>query len=446
MRANRAAALSGAITYEGGKAVSYLKPIQSLRRAVSTCMLWENTFYEKGSEIVSNIETLCKEVSIEELVALAIESRECLHLRHVPLFLGLQLARLHKGSIVGDTLARVIRRPDEATEFLSLWWKEGRGSTSRLSAQVKRALRLKFAVWDEYRLAKYSCSNSAVKLRDALFLSHAKPKDEEQSQLWKRLICGELQPPDTWEVSLSAGTDKKQTWERLISEKKLGYQALLMNLRNMLAVGVDSALIRAALTDGYSEQMFPYRFLAASRYAPQLADVLGDAMVKSAGSRDRLEGSTVLIVDVSGSMDSALSGKTEMSRIDAAGCLAVVIRECCEDARIFTFSNSVVEVPNYRGLSLVACVNNSQSHGGTELRKALETVKRAAPSVGRVIVVTDEQSQDGIADAWTKHSYLINVAPYKHGLDTSQGWNRISGWSDRVVDWIQTEERTEHAE
>ena len=74
-----------------------------------------------------------------------------------------------------------------------------------------------------------------MKLRDVLFLCHAKPKDEAQDATWKQLIGGTLPTPDTWEVALSSGADKKATWERLIAEKKLGALALLRNLRKIKA-------------------------------------------------------------------------------------------------------------------------------------------------------------------------------------------------------------------
>jgi hypothetical protein len=438
-------AVSTAHTHESGPA-GHQKPIEALLRAVSTCLLWENAFYEPGSAIAKNIEALCAQVSAEDLAAVAVEARQRLNLRHVPLFLVRQLAKLHRGPIVGDTLAAVLRRPDEATEFLALWWKDGRGDTAKLSAQVKRGLRLAFAGWDEYRLAKYAGAGDKVKLRDALFLCHAKPKDEEQAALWKRLVTGELEAPDTWEVALSGGADKRESWERLLREKKLGYQALLMNLRNLVAAGVDATIVREALLDGRGrEKMFPYRFLAAARHAPQFADVLSEAMVSSLSGHDPLAGDTALVIDVSGSMNDRLSARGDMLRLDAAGCLAVVLREIGSGGRVFTFSDAVVEVPNHRGLALCDAIVASQPHRGTYLRAALDAVRTAAPAVRRVVVVTDEQSHDGIATAWAPCSYLINVAPYKPGLDVSQGWRRISGWSDRVVDWMLIEERAESA-
>ena len=45
----------------------------------------------------------------------------------------------------------------------------------------------------------------------------------------------------------------------------------------------------------------------------------------------------------------------------------------------------------------------------------------------RVIVITDEQSHDGILPAWTKHAYVINVAPYKSGISNENGWMHIDG-------------------
>lgn len=97
-----------------------------------------------------------------------------------------------------------------------------------------------------YQLAKYNRRNP-VKLRDVLFLSHAKPKDDEQKAVWKQLVDGTLPSPDTWELELSAGKDKRETWTRILNEKKLGALALLRNLRNMTEAQVDDALIRSSL-------------------------------------------------------------------------------------------------------------------------------------------------------------------------------------------------------
>jgi 60 kDa SS-A/Ro ribonucleoprotein len=83
---------------------------------------------------------------------------------------------------------RVIQRADELAEFLAIYWAEGK---QPLSAQVKKGLAAAFVKFDEYALAKYDRAG-AVRLRDVLFLSHAKPVDAAQAELWKRLVENEL--------------------------------------------------------------------------------------------------------------------------------------------------------------------------------------------------------------------------------------------------------------
>ena len=191
--------------------------------------------------IAGRIRELVPKVAAEKVAALAVEAREKMKLRHAPLLLVREMARLatHR-QLVAETLLRVIQRADELSEFVALYWSDGK---QPLSAQVKKGLAAAFTKFDEYALAKYDRA-SPVKLRDVLFLCHAKPVDAAQAELWKRLVAGELATPDTWEVALSAGADKREAWERLLAENKLGALALLRNLRNMAEAKVDEELVR----------------------------------------------------------------------------------------------------------------------------------------------------------------------------------------------------------
>src|SRR5579871_3910342 len=226
-------------THEGAPAVSVNTELQ-LRRSVLACMLWEDEFYEDGVAIAGRIRELVPKVAAEKVAALAVEARTQMKLRHAPLLLVREMARLatHR-QLVAETLFRVIQRADELSEFVALYWSEGK---QPLSAQVKKGLAAAFTKFDEYALAKYNRA-APVKLRDVLFLCHAKPLDEAQAALWKRLVDDELATPDTWEVALSSGADKREVWERLLQEKKLGALALLRNLRNMADAKVEEALI-----------------------------------------------------------------------------------------------------------------------------------------------------------------------------------------------------------
>jgi 60 kDa SS-A/Ro ribonucleoprotein len=428
-------------TREGGRADPHMKPLVELERAVATCLLWENTFYENGSEIAKRIGELSRMVSPEDVAAVAIKARTDYKLRHVPLFLCLQLIAMTSGrkdGLASKTIARVIQRPDEMGELISLYRKDKRVP---LAGQLKKGLREAFGKFSAYQFEKWN-RDASVKLRDVMFLVSPKPtKDREQ--LYKAIAENQLQSADTWEVALSAGKDKKEVWERLLSEKKLGYMALLMNLRNMEQAHVDRGLIESVLLAGAPKsKALPFRFVSAAKHAPAFAQALSDSMLSALTEAQKLKGSTLLVVDVSGSMDAPISAKSELMRLDAAGALAVLLREVCESCRVFTFSNSLVEVSNFRGLPMLAGINQSQQHGGTELAGALQRLKGYVPNATRVIVVTDEQSSDGNIPKWTERGYICNVAPYRPGLETSGGWVRVNGWSERLVDWIRLEEQT----
>jgi 60 kDa SS-A/Ro ribonucleoprotein len=422
-------------THEGAKARAF-GPEQELRRALMNCMLWEDQFYENGVSIAERIGALVPKVEAETVAAMAIEAREGMKLRHAPLLIVREMAR-HEGhkALVAGTLERIVQRPDELTEFLAIYWADALGpmqqrKTRAVSAQAKKGLARAFAKFDAYQLAKYN-RDGVVRLRDVLFLVHAKPKDAAQEKIWKQLVDGELAPPDTWEVSLSGGADKKETFERLIAEGKLGALALLRNLRGMLHAGVTKKIIAKALDAMRTDRVLPYRFIAAAKHAPELEPELEHAMFRSIEGHARLKGKTRLLIDVSGSMDSAISARSEMRRLDAACGLAVLAREICDEVEVFTFSNGVKKVAPRRGFALRDAIVSSQPHMGTELGKAIRQVDKAGE---RLIVFTDEQAHDRV-DAPKGVGYVVNVASYQHGVGHGD-WRRVDGFSEKILDWI----------
>jgi hypothetical protein len=415
-------------THEGASA-AVLTPEQSLRRSVLACMLWESEFYESGATIAARIRALVPQVESATVAGLAVEARTAMNLRHAPLLLVREMARhaSHRG-LVAETLVRVIQRADELSEFVAIYWADGRRP---LSAQVKKGLAAAFNRFDEYSLAKYDRA-SVVRLRDVLFLCHAKPMTSDQALVWRRLIAGELATPDTWEVALSSGGDKRAHWERLLIDHRLGSLALLRNLRNMKDAGVAEDLVIAALETMRTDRVLPFRFLAAARHAPQWEEALERAMLRSLEGAARLPGHTVVLVDVSGSMVAPLSRRSEMLRTDTAYGLAVLLREIAEKVSIYTFSNSAKLVPPRRGFALRDAMESSQPHQGTYLGAALDAVDQ---SYDRIIVITDEQSHDRIS-APRGRGYVINVASARNGVGYGP-WTHIDGFSEAVIHYIR---------
>ncbi|QEH31671.1 TROVE domain protein [Aquisphaera giovannonii] len=419
-------------THEGAPAAR-ISPLAQLERSVMSCLLWEDEFYESGQAIGERIAELVARVPAEDAVRVAIRAKEEMRLRHAPLLVAREMLRTKEGrALAKEVIPRVILRPDDITEFLANYWKDN--PDEPLAKQVKRRLGEAFRAFDEYQLAKYSGGKKAVTLRDAIRITRPKPSDDAQAALWGRLVKGELATPDTWEVALSKGGDKKEAWTRLLAEGRLGGLAALRNLRNMAKAGVDQESIRGAIRGLKAGRLLPINFLAAARANPQFEPELEAKFLDCFAGRVRLEGETILLVDVSGSMDAVLSAKSEMRRIDVACALAMIGRETFEHLRVFTFSNDLVEVPGRRGFALRDAIVGSQYHAGTNLGTAL----RRLPKASRLIVITDEQSHEPVPQL---AGYLINVASARNGVGYGT-WVHIDGWSDRVLDYIARHEAT----
>lgn len=421
-------------THEDGKA-KHINPEQQLRRSVMACLLWEKQFYEDGENIADRITSLIPHVAPQKVANMAIEAREKMKLRHAPLLLVREMARL-SNNLVKETLARIIQRPDELTEFLAIYWKDDK---QVLSAQIKKGLAQAFPKFDAYQLAKYNRAGQ-IKLRDVLFLCHAKPKNKEQSEVWKRLVENRLEPPDTWEVALSTGKDKKETWERLMKENRLGGMALLRNLRNMAQAGVDEKTIFGAFVKMKTQRILPFRFIAAARHAPQWESTIEEAMMKCLTAQEKIPGKTVLLIDVSGSMDCQISDKSEMLRMDAGFGLAILLREICEEIKIYSFSQFEKFIPARHGFALRDAIGNSQEYDGTYLGRSIKVID-SQENYDRIIVITDEQAHDSVPDPKGR-GYMINVASYKNGVGYG-AWTHIDGWSEAVIDYIRESEHSE---
>jgi len=112
----------------------------------------------------------------------------------------------------------------------------------------------------------------------------------------------------------------------------------------------------------------------------------------------------------------------------------VLVREIAEKAAVYSFSDRVVEVPARRGFALRDAIDASQSHNGTLLGAAVESLNKNE-RYDRLIVITDEQAHDSVPAPKGK-GYVINVASYKNGVGYGK-WTHIDGWSEAVIEYIR---------
>ncbi len=444
-----------------------------LRRAVLGCLLWEDLFYESGKSATDNIKNLIAQVNPEAVAQIAWEARHEQKLRHVPLYIAREMARLdtHK-HLVGELLPRIILRADELSEFLAIYWKDNKNQP--LSKQVKIGLAAAFNNFNEYQLAKYN-RDAEVKLRDVAFLVHVDPADKtgraktaqpvsrkgykrgkvqrHSKTLVGKLVNGELATPDTWEVALSSGANKKETWTRLISEKKLGGLAFLRNLRNMEQAGVPSSVIAEGFKTVNPGWLLPVNYLAAAKYAPQWEREIESMMLRGLSTMPKLPGYSIFVVDVSGSMyGSRVSSKSELTRADAAMAMAMLASEICERVSIYaTAGNDMTHihatslVKPRRGFALMEEIRNAERRlggGGIFTRQCLEYIQgHETETPERIIIFSDSQDCDlpgrQTPKPFGKKNYIVDVSAHSHGVNYKGVWTaEISGWSDKFINYV----------
>lgn len=490
------------VNHEGAKAYD-LGPEFELYKTCAVGNL-QNSFYESTDEILIRIREAVKLCRHEYVAKLAVYCREKMYMRSVPLVLMVELIKHvnaeHKGedsNLLIKAVERVIQRADEITEILSYYQSANSKSDkekkklNKLSKSLSNGIANSFHKFDEYQFQKYN-RDSEVKLKDAMFLTHPKPKDEAETELFKKIANDVLATPYTWEVELSSakekGKTKRQVWEELIDSDKLGYMALIRNLRNILEEEVSEEHIKKVcgrISDPVEikkSKQFPFRFLSAYRAVspikkqtidrwsikekktPDISDsskkIIMDALEKAVlSSVDNLsgfnEGTRVLIAsDVSASMQLPISIKSEVMLYDIGLLLSMLLRTKCKDARIGIFGDSfkIKKLPNENVLKNINILHGSEGEVGysTNGYLVIDYLINKDYDVDKVFIFTDcelwnsSNDRNTIQNLWVKyHSkhpssklYLFNLnsyktSPLKVGRD---GIYMISGWSDKIFD------------
>lgn len=474
-------------TNRAGGVAYKLDPKLELYSTVVTTSLVDN-YYENGGERLERIIELIKRNDPEFVGKLAVYAREQMYLRSIPLVLATTLAQTHKGdNLVGKVVERIVNRVDEITELLS-YYATANGRTSvkklgKLSKQVQKGLQRAFNKFSEYQFAKYN-RDGAVKLRDALFLVHPKAKDEKQQVIFDAIAKDELKTPETWEVEstrvgqqeFDSEEDKldaqKEMWEKMIP--KMGYMALLRNLRNFLEKDISPEAMQTVcmrLADPMevvNSKQFPFRFLSAYREVESTAsfkstgilDALEKAMTASAVNIPwvDIKSNIAIFTDMSGSMDDKVSPKSTIHRYEIGNVLAMLLRSKMENVitGIFGESYKTVTLPKENILantSKVAKMRGEVGHS-TNGHLAVRYLEKNNLKADKVMLFTDCQlwndsdmrfhysGHDSLNEAWSDYKkinpdaklYIFDLAGYG---DTPVSVLRddvifVAGWSDRI--------------
>jgi hypothetical protein len=470
--------------HEGARAYT-ITPEAELYAAVVTSSLSDG-FYEGSGERVARIRELIGRVDAAFVAKLAIYTRTSMHMRSIPLVLAVELAKSTSGNgLVAKTVRGTVKRADEITELLAYYqaanMREGVKKLNKLSKQIQKGLADAFNGFDEYQFAKYN-KDTAVRLRDALFLVHPRAKDEGQQALFNKIANNTLAVPYTWETELSAAgkaaraqgiektTAMRQAWEQMIDSNRLGYMATLRNLRNMLQAGVSAQhMVKVCnyLSDHKAvagSKQLPFRFLSAYReiqwipgtntqmclYA--LEQAIGHSAANLSGFGRR---SSVLIAcDVSGSMQQAVSAGSSVQLFDIGLVLGMLLQSKC--ARVVTgiFGTywKEVKMPSRNILNNVMAFKSRAGEVGygTNGHLVIQDLLIRGVKIDKVMMFTDFQlwdsrhGGDSLQHVWTRYRkfhpeaklYLFDLAGYGTTPVSMKddGVCLIAGWSDKVFD------------
>lgn len=414
-----------------------------LRRAVLANLLWEDVAYMDGMKVAEEIQRLIPLCPAIDVYNIAIEARTMQKLRHTPLFIAVEMCKYpeHK-MFVQDLLPQIITRADMLTDFLAIYWKDGK---KPIANQAKKGLAKAFHNFNEYKFAKYD-RDAAIKLRDVMFLCRPKPENQYEQDLFKKVADRTLATPETWEVLLSTGKDKKESWTKLITEGKIGGLAMLRNIANMRRANVDKKVINEGLEKLKSSMLMPLDFLKAFRMNPEFGRQIEDAMVNSYANLPKLKGKTLFIVDVSGSMGAR--------GYDAACAMAMLAANQCEDYEIvctagndYTHTGAHRHIPYpQKGFGIFEQIreaNRNIGYGGIFTRQCLEWCndKFKGQKFDRIIVFSDSQDCDFPERRTPKpfgtYNYICDISAHTKGVNYKGTWDaEISGFSEHFITFI----------
>lgn len=472
------------VNHEGAKAYK-MTPELELYSAVVTTGL-NDSFYESGNERLERIKMLITKCDAEFVAKLAVYARTEMYLRSVPMVLSVELAKQSSGTdVVSRTVSNVIQRADEITELLAYYQvaneRTATKKLNRLSKQVQKGLAVSFNKFDEYQFAKYNRATD-VKLRDALFLVHPKAKDEAQQEIFNKIAADTLATPYTWETELSelgktkfANAEEKKRvvaakWGELIESRKVGYMALMRNLRNIVEAEVSVKHIQMVCEYIANEKavmgskQLPFRFLSAYReikelksgYTSAILNALEDAVMHSARNIKGFDYNTSVVIaaDVSGSMQQPVSAKSKVQLYDIGLMLAMLMQSQCKNVTTGMFGDTwkIINMPQRNVLANVMEFYRREGEVGyaTNGYLVIEDLIQRRHKADKVMLFTDVQMYDSkgmsnsFENSWNRYKaiapnaklYLFDLAG--HGaqpLDVRQNdVHLIAGWSDKIFD------------
>ena len=433
---------------------------EKLVSQVLTSFFNESKFYGDNSEDMQKTIVNVIKAEPEFVSKLAIFARRVFNMRSVSHVLTAYLAHENEGKpFVRDTVKGVTVRGDDVTEIMAFYIDTF--GKRPIPNSLKKGINDVLVKFDEYTLAKYKGDNKSVKMRDLICMCRPSPKTPEQSDMWKRCIEGKLAVPVTWETELSKNGNNKETWEKLIDSGKVGYMAYLRNLRNILQADPSNLQTVLDIIENpdrvKKSKQLPFRYLSAYKAVSDIAgskvfDVLENALEVSVENMPRLSGTTVIAVDVSGSMGGRISRNSDIMYYEIAVLLGLVANKICDNSIFYTFDTEINKFNFSSKTPVLETLRNMPYGGGTNMYLPFKEMIDRKIKADRIIILSDNECNSinwysrktvqQMADEYRKQSkqnlwvHAIDLAGYGTQQFHGERTNIIAGWSEKVLDFI----------
>src|SRR3990167_4544812 len=486
-----------------------IDPLTELYLRAASTLVGEPKFYTDSktadSDLLKSIHAVAK-IDPEFILQLAVYCREKLYLRSVPLMLVAEFANdpdcVGKVENARRYVERTIQRADELTELVAYQLARNKISPrnkTKLPMLIRFGVKNAFSKFDRYQIGKYNKDDIAVKMRDAMFLTHPEPGNDEQVDIFAKLAGKNLESPETWEVMRSTG---KMTWHDVIrnvfykNHRVNNYMAILRNLRNCLqssdVTKEDVELLCRMISDQnavrYSKQL-PFRFFSAYKelhkasdssftavgnmYTNDIMDVIETAVGYSVDNFPKLSGSsTIIACDVSGSMEKEISKHSSVQRFDIGIVLGMIAHRFCGHTITGMFGDDWKVVPMATSSGILRNALEMHEREGevgysTNGYKVIEYLLENDIKVDRIMIFTDCQMWDSegsgrvrfrsslfgrryeeisFSERFIQYQrkypgvklYCFDLSGYGNVIIPQETKNvcLIGGWSDRVFDFI----------
>lgn len=378
---------TGTTNLAGGVAYKESKELQLVSLLLTS--FGNDKYYQTSADLFSKLDILISDCNKLFCAKAIVFARKEFGMRTITHYAASLLAKYICGAPwARDFYNAVVNRPDDMTEIMACHLSRKQKVTNAMKKGFADAL----GRFDGYSLAKYKGDGNSVKLVDVVNICHPKETEKNAGAITK-LINGKLKSFDTWESELSAvGNDvekKKDVWRSLLAENKLGYFALLRNLRNIIQLG-DDELKKSALSALLNENaigkslVLPFRFSTAYK---ELSAIDRDAMrcisracELACSNVPKLPGKTLVALDISGSM-------SQVADI-AALFTAVLVKS--NDCDIITFADSAKYKFVNPDDSLMTIKNNLRFTGGST--NFIDIFNVANRKYDRIILLSDMQA------------------------------------------------------